>query len=248
MKINWINKTQFEVIPTDGYDSIQRFTNYAYPEREIILETHKNGEIKPRETHIYKNSEKIINLIDREKELLTGELELDDTYLMKYNRIIRENGFENEIQEIINKNTKIVEQWSESHLANRDIQGDEPRKRSFNTFLLMKTGRENHKKIMSKEYANWSNKEKINFWHGRLSFQERMQTQVSNGIGNFGLYIMNSKYKEELLQYEKNWDSFLYDYCKHFKIDISIGKRLFELSGSKEKEWIELARKVGCLY
>ena len=71
-----------------------------------------------------------------------------------------------------------------------------------------------------------------------------MQTQATEGIGNFGLYIMNKKTKEKLLKYEKNWEDFLEKYCDKFRIPIQIGNKLFELNGD-EDEWKSLAKKVG---
>jgi len=244
MKVNWINSKEFEILPTDEYDKVQQFTNYAYPERLIILETRRGKYIEPRETHINKETAEIITTEKRENNLLSGELDLDDDYFMKYRRVIRKNGFENEIQEIINKTTNEVEQKSESYLANRGIQSDDKRRESFKYFLLKKKSKKEHEVFMNRKYRNWTSEEKVEYWYSKLLFQDKMQTQSTEGIGNIGLYIMNRKRKEKLLNYEKNWEDFLEKYCSKFSIPIQIGNRLFELNGD-EDEWKLLAKKVG---
>jgi hypothetical protein len=244
MKVNWINSKEFKILPTDEYDKVQQFSNYAYPERLIILETKKSGYIEPRETHINKETAEVISVEKRERSLLSGELDLDTDYFMKYRRVIRKNGCENEIQEIINKATNEVEQKLESHLANRGIQSDDKRKKSFEQFMLIKKSKMKHEVFMNRKYKNWTSEEKVEYWYGKLLLQDRMQTQVTEGIGNIGLYIMNRKTKEKLLRYEKNWEDFLEKYCSKFRIPIHIGNRLFELYGN-EGEWKSLAKKVG---
>lgn len=244
MKVRWINKKEFEILPTDEYDMVQQFTNYAYPERLMILETKRGKYIQPRETHIDKETAEIISIKKREKTLLAGELDLDDNYYMRYKRVIREKGYENEIQEIINKSTNEVEQKSECHLANRQIQNQNERIKNFYQFVARRKSKMEHEVFMNRIYANWTSEQKIGYWYSKLLFRDKMQTQATEGIGNFGLYIMNSKTKDRLLKYEKNWEDFLKKYCEKFKIPIPIGKRLFELDGN-EDEWGILAKKVG---
>ena len=244
MKVNWINSKEFEILPTDEYDMIQQFTNYAYPGRLIILETKRGRYIEPRETHINKETAEVITIEKRENSLLRGELDLDDNYFMKYKRVIRRHGYENEIQEIINKTTNEVEDRSESYLANRGIQGNDKRRERFKHFLLKKKSKNEHELVMNSKYRNWTSEEKVEYWYGKLLFQDKMQTQVTEGIGNFGLYIMNKRTKEKLLNYEINWEDFLQKYCDKFRIPIPIGNRLFELNGD-EDEWRLLAKEVG---
>ncbi len=101
-----------------------------------------------------------------------------------------------------------------------------------------------HEVFMKQTYANWSLEQKLKYWESTLLFQDKMQTQVTEGIGNFGLYILNKHTKRHLIKYEKNWDEFVNEYCKHFSINTEVGKRLCELD-SNENEWIELAKQVG---
>lgn len=223
---------------------IQQFTKYAYPERLIILETKKGEYLEPRETHVNKETAEIISIEKREKSLLSGKLELNDEYFMRYERVIRKNGYENEIQEIVNKTTNEVELKSESHLANREIQSDDNRRESFKHFMLRKKSKTEHEVFMNEKYRNWTSEEKVDYWYSKLLFQDKMQTQVTEGIGNFGLYIMNKKTKKNLLNYEKNWEDFVAKYCDKFRIPVQIGNRLFELNGD-EDEWKLLAKKVG---
>lgn len=244
MKVKWISNKKFEILPTDEYDMIQQFTNYAYPNRLIVLETKSGEYIEPRETHLNKETAKIISIQERENSLLKGELDLDENYFMRYYRVIRKLGYENEIQEIINKSTNKVEQKSEPHLANRGIQGDESRRKNFQRFLESKKSILKHENFMKYEYSSWKSEKKVEYWYGRLLFQEKMQTQVTNGIGNFGLYMMDKKSKARLLKYENNWKDFEEKYCKKFNIPLSIGKKLFKLEAYVE-EWISLAEKVG---
>ena len=175
---------------------------------------------------------------------MNGELDLDDNYLMRYKRVIRKNGCENEVQEIIDRSTYTVEQRSESHLANREIQGDEKRRKQFERFMLLRNSKIKHELFLEKEYSRWTSEQKVQYWYGRLQFQNKMQSEVTKGIGNFGLYIMNRKAKEKLLKYEENWEGFLKKYCVKFGIPIQIVRRLFELNGNEE-EWKLLAKKVG---
>ncbi len=62
MKVNWVNSKEFEVLPTDEYDMIQQFTNYAYPGRLIILETKRGKYMNPRETHINEETAETISI------------------------------------------------------------------------------------------------------------------------------------------------------------------------------------------
>ena len=101
-----------------------------------------------------------------------------------------------------------------------------------------------HEVFMNRKYSNWTSEQKVEYWYGKLLFQNKMQTQVTEGIDNFGLYIMNKKTKEKLLNYEKNWEDFIEKYCNKFGIPIQIGSRLFELNGD-EDEWKLLAKKIG---
>ncbi len=96
--------------------------------------------------------------------------------------------------------------------------------------------------FMRQTYANWPHERKIEYWESKLLFLDKMQTQSIDGIGNFGLYILDSKFKKELLKYESNWEGFLRKYCEHFRIDFSTGERLCELN-KDEEEWKEQAKK-----
>ena len=104
---------------------------------------------------------------------MNGELDLDDNYLMRYKRVIRKNGCENEVQEIIDRSTYTVEQRSESHLANREIQGDEKRRKQFERFMLLRNSKIKHELFLEKEYSRWTSEQKVQYWYGRLQFQNK---------------------------------------------------------------------------
>lgn len=96
---------------------------------------------------------------------------------------------------------------------------------------------------MNKEYSEWSLKKRIEFWYGQAIFFDRMQSSVSDGHKNIGLYFMNKKTKESLQEYEKDWNQFAIIYCDRFKINHNIGQELFELDPCDER-WKELSVQI----
>ncbi|PHI18052.1 hypothetical protein CEQ90_19955 [Lewinellaceae bacterium SD302] len=70
-----------------------------------------------------------------------------------------------------------------------------------------------------------------------------MQSSVSDGYRNIGLYFLDKSFKEKYGQYESDWNEFTIKYCKRFSIDFEVGQQMFELE-STDTKWIELSNRI----
>lgn len=96
---------------------------------------------------------------------------------------------------------------------------------------------------MHESYLEWPLVKRVEYWYGQAIFFDRMQSSVTDGYINVGLYVVNKAIKEKLKNYELNWDVFEKKLCERFKIDVEMGRKMFNLS-SNEDEWRRLAMLI----
>lgn len=91
------------------------------------------------------------------------------------------------------------------------------------------------------EYLSISLEERIKYWYAKASLYDRMQTQVAEGFGNIGLYILNTNLVEQIGTIEKDFEAFIKHLSIRFGISPEVGLALCKHRMNSEA-WLAIAR------